>query len=183
VDEVIAAGIPFILAITNKFAVSADRRHAATLAVMDTYKVPPGLTSVINSCPLMIHGIANPLAKDIQDEHRDWGQQAHHILSGPFNLVQRPFRKREVVLGPEGVQNLQALVHSMLLQQEEVATEEFARQNLALETAKELAHATLMSSRHGQGRFAGATTAAAVGAGFGVIVAVIVGAATSLRKP
>jgi hypothetical protein len=183
VDEVIAAGIPFILAITNKFAVSADRRHAATLAVMDTYKVPPGLTSVINSCPLMIHGIANPLAKDIQDEHRDWGQQAHHILSGPFNLVQRPFRKREVVLGPEGVQNLQALVHSMLLQQEEVATEEFARQNLALETAKELANATLMSGRHGQGKFAGATTAAAVGAGFGVIVAVIVGAATSLRKP
>jgi hypothetical protein len=98
-----------------------------------------------------------------------------------MNLVQRPFRRREVVQSPQGVENLQTLVHNVLIEQEEAAMKEFSRQALAYETAKEMA--SLEANKHDYNRLAGATTAAGIGAGFGLVVAVLVGAANSLRKP
>jgi pimeloyl-ACP methyl ester carboxylesterase len=177
-DEVAAAGVPFILAITNKFAVSADRRHLATVGVMETYQVPPNLTVVINSCPHVVHGVVQD---EVQEEKEGAGWQPQRLISGSMNLVQRPFRRREVVQSPQGVENLQTLVHNVLIEQEEAAMKEFSRQALAYETAKEMA--SLEANKHDYNRLAGATTAAGIGAGFGLVVAVLVGAANSLRKP
>lgn len=178
-DEVVAAGVPCILAITNKFGVSADRRQMAAVGVMETYQVPPNLTVVVNSIPHVVHGVIN----ESQDEKEDAGWQAQRLISGPMNLVQRPFRRREVVQPPQGVHHLQALVHSVLLEQEEAAMEELSRQTLAYQNAKELSQATMEANRQGHGKYAGATAAAGIGAGFGLVVAIIVAATNSLRKP
>jgi hypothetical protein len=176
-DEVAAAGVPFILTITNKFAVSADRRQIATQGVMETYQVPPSRSVVVNSCPHVVHG----LVTDTLVEREGAGWQPQRIITGSMNLVQRPFRKKEVVQPSQGIENLQALVHSVLLEQEEAAMKEFSKQVLAYEEAKEMDK--LEAIVHGRDRFAGATTAAGIGAGFGLVIAFMLGAANSLRKP
>ncbi|KAG0584295.1 hypothetical protein KC19_3G200400 [Ceratodon purpureus] len=176
-DEVTAAGVPFILTITNKFAVSADRRQIATQGVLDTYQVPPTRSVVVNSCPHVVHGVVT----DTLVENEGGGWQPQRLITGSMNLVQRPFRKKEVVQPSQGIENLQALVHSVLLEQEEAAMKEFSKQVLAYEDAKEMDKLEAFSQ--GRDRFAGATTAAGIGAGFGLVIAFVVGAANSLRKP
>lgn len=176
-DEVAAARVPFILTITNKFAVSADRRHIATMGVMDTYQVPPNRSVVVNSCPHVVHGVAT----DSLVETETSGWQPQRIISGSMNLVQRPFRKNPMVQKAEGIENLQALVHSVLLEQEEAAMKEFSKQVLAYQDAKDMDQ--LKAINQGRDRFAGATTAAGIGAGFGLVIAVMLGAVNSLRKP
>lgn len=177
IDEVTAAGVPFILTITNKFAVSADRRQLATTGVMETYQVPPNRSVVVNSCPHVVHGVVT----DTFIEKEGAGWQPQRILAGSMNLVQKPFRKKEVVQPSQGIENLQALVHRVLLEQEEAAMKEFSKQVLAYEDAKEMDK--LEAINHVRDRFAGATTAAGIGAGFGLVIAFMVGAANSLRKP
>jgi len=176
-DEVAAARVPFILTITNKFAVSADRRQIATMGVMDTYQVPLNRSVVVNSCPHVVHGVAT----DSLVETESSGWQPQRIISGSMNLVQRPFRKNPMVQKAEGIENLQALVHSVLLEQEEAAMKEFSKQVLAYQDAKDMDQ--LKAINHGRDRFAGATTAAGIGAGFGLVIAVMLGAVNSLRKP
>lgn len=176
IDEVAAAGVPYILTITNKFAVSADRRQLATMAVMETYQMPPNRSVVVNSCPHVVHGIV----ADSMSEKEGAGWQPR-LLAGSMNLVQRPFRKKEVVKPSEGIENLQALVHRVLLEQEEAAMKEFSKQVLAYEEAKEIDK--LEANNLNRDKFAGATTAAGIGAGFGLVIAFMVGAANTLRKP
>ena len=176
-DEVTAAGVPFILTITNKFAVSADRRQIATMGVLETYQVPPNRSVVVNSCPHVVHGV---VTDTLVEKEEGAGWQPQRIIAGSMNLVQRPFRKKEVVQSSEGIETLQALVHSVLLEHEEAAIKEFSKQVLAYENAKEMDKLESISQRD---RFAGATTAAGIGAGFGLVIAFILGAANSRRRP
>ncbi|CAI0561215.1 unnamed protein product [Linum tenue] len=50
-EEAKALGIPWVLAITNKFSVSAHQQKAAIDAVLQAYQASPSSTEVINSCP------------------------------------------------------------------------------------------------------------------------------------
>ncbi|BBN16438.1 hypothetical protein MPTK1_7g06310 [Marchantia polymorpha subsp. ruderalis] len=194
-DEVHAAGIPLVLAITNKFAVSADRRFVAARTVMNTYHIPSKHSVVVNSCPHTVHGVASETLESLisAEEAALKGpvqpkvqSAAQRLLSGPMNLVPRPFRKREVVLPSEGVKKLTSLVHEVLSTKEEAASEELAKEQLALQTAEELVQAARENAKLGgqkSGPAAAAAVGAAFGAGLGVFVAIVVGAASALRKP
>eukprot|EP00897_Mesotaenium_endlicherianum_P004946 jgi/Mesen1/447/ME000101S10674 len=57
-DEARLAGIPVVLAITNKYAASSERRHLAVASVMETYGIPPSATVVVNSRPFAVAGAA-----------------------------------------------------------------------------------------------------------------------------
>ncbi|CAM6107339.1 unnamed protein product [Calypogeia fissa] len=191
-DEVATAGIPVVLAITNKFAVSADRRHLAALTIMNTYQVPPSLTVVVNSLPYSVHGLSNESFDKVVPaiEASSKGPAgnglvqgaAQRLFFGPMKLVPRPFGKREVVLPTEGISKLTSLIQTVLSDKEESTFEDLAKEHLALQSAEELVESARKSATK-----SGAATAAAVGAafgaGFGVIVAVVVGAANALRKP
>lgn len=127
-DEVTTAGIPVVLAITNKFAVSADRRHLAALTIMNTYQVPASLTVVVNSCPYSVHGLSSEsldsLVPALEASSKGPVQgAAQRLFFGPMRLVPRPFGKREVVLPTEGINKLISLVHNVLSDQEESAFE------------------------------------------------------------
>ncbi|KAJ7539421.1 hypothetical protein O6H91_11G091900 [Diphasiastrum complanatum] len=187
-DEVVAAGVPLILAITNKFSVSADRRQTAATAVMETYRIPPDLAVIVNSCPYSVHGYGaiDTSQRSIGARNRPGSSNftlqgtAQKIMSGPVNLVQMPFRKRDVVLPVEGVTELHNLIHKVLLSHEEAAFEELARESLAMEVEEKSAHPLVKGTRYFPGK-PGTGAAAAVGASFGIFAAIILGA-TSLRK-
>jgi hypothetical protein len=131
-DEVTHAGIPVVLAITNKYAVSADRRHLAAATIMNTYSVPSNLTAVVNSCPHSVHGVSSETfdsvipaleaSKGLTGNGIVQGA-AQRLFFGPMKLVQRPFGKRELVLPPEGINKLSSLVERVLSEHEEAAFE------------------------------------------------------------
>lgn len=192
-DAVTTAGIPYVMAITNKFAVSADRRKTAAAAVMETYRVPSHQSVIVNSCPYAVHGIGDSSTDGLEKVIDERGRRStalismvqgarQRLISAPIHLVQLPFRRKEVVLPVEGVKTLCALVHRVLLDNEEVALLELSREYLLLEMQNELAQATNQAREH---EHALSTTAAAsaIGAGLGLVVAVVVAATSSLRKP
>ncbi|KAL2611034.1 hypothetical protein R1flu_022726 [Riccia fluitans] len=189
-DEVQKAGIPLILAITNKFAVSADRRLVAARTVMNEYRVSPRHSVLVNSCPHTVHGVSSeslePFPPAEGSDPPKVQNAAQRLLSSSINFVPRPFRRKEVVLPSEGVKKLTSLVHEVLLSSEEAASEELAKEQLALQIAEELVQAAKENSKfHAvkSGPAAAAAVGAALGAGFGVFVAVVVGAASAFRKP
>ncbi|KAL3682223.1 hypothetical protein R1sor_000245 [Riccia sorocarpa] len=189
-DEVQKAGIPLLLAITNKFAVSADRRLVAARTVMTEYRVSPRQAVLVNSRPHTVHGVASEtLESSPPAEGPDPPKvqnAAQRLLSNSISFVPRPFRRKEVVLPSEGVKKLTTLVHEVLQSKEEAAAEELAKEQLALQTAEELVQAAKENNKFSalkSGPAAAAAVGAALGAGFGVFVAIVVGAASALRKP
>lgn len=176
-DEVVAAGIPLILAITNKFAVSADQRQVCAAGVMDTYQVPPSLTVLVNSCPykrsgVQVHSDGHPA------DAAAGGSKS--LRSRSMKLVQMPFRRSNELLPVQGVKSLQELIHTVLLSSEEDARQELLKEVTALEMANKV---KVMSSHSKPGQAAAAAVGAALGAGMGVFIAILLGAANSLGKP
>ena len=55
------AGVPLILAVTNKFATSAERRYPAAASVMEAYHVAPSHVAIVNSRPYIVQGALHPL--------------------------------------------------------------------------------------------------------------------------
>ncbi|XP_059457285.1 uncharacterized protein LOC132187117 [Corylus avellana] len=185
-DEAKSLGIPWVLAITNKFSVSAHQQKAAVDAVVQAYQASLSTTGVINSCPYVMPGAASAslsLGATVGDSDGRMGAQK--FLFAPINLVRRPFQKKDIVLPVEGVTSLCQLVHCVLRSHEEASLQELGRDRLLVELARE--RAMVMDARGDSQAKASSLTAAAVGAsvgaGLGIVLAVVMGAASALRKP
>ncbi|KAG4137818.1 hypothetical protein ERO13_D07G095400v2 [Gossypium hirsutum] len=184
-DQAKSLGIPWVLAITNKFSVSAHQQRAAINTVIQAYQASPSTTEVVNSCPYVMPGAASSsLPWGVMSENSDGRMGVQKFLSAPIDLVRRPFRRKDTVLPVEGVDSLCHVVHRVLWSHEEASLEELARDRLSLELARE--HAMAIDKKDSQAK-ASALTSAAVGASFGagvgVVLALVMGAASALRKP
>jgi hypothetical protein len=119
-DEAKCLGIPWVLAITNKFAVSAHHQKAAIDAALKAYQVSPSSVEVINSCPYVMPGFAGAsLSWESTNAEPDKRVGAQKLLFAPINFVRRPFQKREIVLQVEGVNALCQQIHRVLRSHEE----------------------------------------------------------------
>lgn len=191
-DEVDAAGVPWVLAITNKFAVSADQLKLTAKNVVETYQVHSNMFVVVNSCAYAVHGIGTELnvwnsgeitSKELNANHRIQGP-VQRLISAPISLVQMPFRRKEVILPIEGVNTLWKIIQHVLMSNEESAFQELARERLLIEEAREKSEiAVPVKYSNGKADSAmAATVGAALGAGLGIIIAIIKGAASASRK-
>jgi hypothetical protein len=127
-DEVMSARIPSILAITNKFAVSADQRQSASASVSKAYQFPSDLSVVINSSPYALHqqyGVGsdkNSVAAEDKlsvDVVQRRIANLNRLIAAPISLIQLPFRRKGLVLPIEGVKDLRDLVNRVLLEHED----------------------------------------------------------------
>ena len=125
-DEVASARIPRILAITNKFAVSAEQRQSASASVIRTYQIPSDLSVIVNSSPYVLqqHRVGGDDSSITQEK---LGVDAverrmanlNRLIAAPISLIQLPFRRKDMVLPIDGVKNLRDLVNRVLLEHED----------------------------------------------------------------
>lgn len=193
-DEVNSAKIPSILAITNKFAISADRRQQAAATVIQAYQMPSSFSVVMNSSTYAVHEIEGANSAVVQERSVDVAGRrlanlnaimqgaTQKIISAPISLIQRPFRRKEVVLPVEGVKHLRELVNKVLLDHEDAALMELAKEQLLLEMKYVQAQVADQSQKHEKG-LSSSAAASAVGASLGLFVALVAAAASGLRKP
>ncbi|KAF2284577.1 hypothetical protein GH714_027267 [Hevea brasiliensis] len=186
-DEAKALGIPWVLAVTNKFSVSAHQQKAAIDAVLQAYQASVSTTEVVNSCPYVIHTAAASASLSLAAAERDSGGRigGEKLIFAPINLVRRPFQRRDTIFPVEGVNSLCQLVHRVLRSHEEASLQELARDRLLAELTRERAMAT-DARRESQAKASSLTAAAvgaSLGAGVGLVLAVVMGAASALRKP
>ncbi|XP_010241772.1 PREDICTED: uncharacterized protein LOC104586294 isoform X2 [Nelumbo nucifera] len=185
-NEAKALGIPWVLAITNKFSVSAHQQKAAINAVLHAYQTSPSTTEVINSCPYVTPSAAiTPQSWGTMDDGDKGKTATQKIILAPINIVRMPFQKKATVLPEEGVTALCQLIHRALRSQEEASFKELARDQLLLELAREQAMAG-DANRVAQSKGNSMTSAAvgaSLGAGLGLVLAIVMGAASALRKP
>lgn len=119
-DEAKSVGIPWVLAITNKFSVSAHQQKASIDAVVQSYQASPRTTGVINSCPYVMPSAASTtLLWGASVGDVDGRSGAQKLLFAPINFVRRPFQKKEMILPVEGVNSLRQIVHHVLRSHEE----------------------------------------------------------------
>ncbi|KAD3068467.1 hypothetical protein E3N88_36347 [Mikania micrantha] len=178
-DEAKSLGIPWVLAITNKFSVSAHQQKRAVDAVLQAYRAVPSTTEVVNSCPYVM-----PTAASSLTDPNEW-LGPHKLIAGPVNLVKRSFQKKSTTLPVEGVGALCQLVHRVIHNHEEVALQEFANERLMAELAKGR-ESKVDASQDAMAKANSLTAAAvgaSVGAGVGLVMAIVMGAASALRKP
>ncbi|KAK6940458.1 Fungal lipase-like domain [Dillenia turbinata] len=184
-DEAKALGIPWILAITNKFSVSAHQQRAAIDAVLKAYRASPSFTEVINSRPYVLPGAGNTSSWSEIEEISKERISPQKLIFAPINFFQGPFQRKVPILPVEGVTAFCQLAHRVLRSQEEASRQEFAHDRLLLELARE--HAMRVDAdRDSQAKTSSMTAAAvgaSLGAGLGVVLAVVMGAASALRKP
>lgn len=185
-DEAKSLGIPWVLAITNKFSVSAHQQRAAVDAVVQAYQGSLSTTGIVNSCPYVMPGAATAsLSCAATGGDSDGRITAQKFLFAPINLVRRPFLKKDIVLPVEGVTSLCQLVHRVLKSHEEASFQEFSRDRLMIELARERAMVMDKSgdSQAKASSLTAATVGASLGAGLGIVLALVMGAASALRKP
>ncbi|KAL3850451.1 hypothetical protein ACJIZ3_012333 [Penstemon smallii] len=174
-DEAKSLGVPWVLAITNKFSVSAHQQKAAINAVIQAYQASPSTTEVINSCPYVMPSATDAsLPWSAMDQDPDGPTGGQKLIFAPLNLVRRPFKKKPAVLPVDGVSALCRLVHR-----------ELARDRIFFELARERAAAgdAHRDAQPKSNSLSAAAVGASVGAGVGIMLAVVMGAASALRKP
>ncbi|CAL0329539.1 unnamed protein product [Lupinus luteus] len=186
-DEAKSLGIPWVLAITNKFSVSAHHQNTAIEAVLKAYQASPSSTEVINSCPYVMPGFAGATQSwDSTNEDSSYARMgAQRLLLAPINFVTRPFHKKEIILPVEGVNSLCQQIHRVLRSQEESSFQELTKDRLMIELAREQAM-SIDASKDAQAKAVSLNSAAvgaSVGAGLGIVMAIVMGAASALRKP
>lgn len=121
-DEAKALGIPWVLAITNKFSVSAHQQRTVIDAVVQAYQASPSTTEVINSCPYVMPGAASAsLPWNGAGGDSDGRMGAQKLLLAPINLVRKPFQRKDTIFPVEGINSLCQLVHRVLRSHEEVS--------------------------------------------------------------
>lgn len=121
-DEAKSLGIPWVLAITNKFSVSAHQHNEAINGVLKAYQASQSITSVINSCPYFIAGAAGaPVSWKNGETDSDTKVGTGKFVFAPTNLSWRPFQKKAAILPIEGVTSFCQLVHRVLRDDEEAA--------------------------------------------------------------
>lgn len=185
-DEAKSVGIPWVLAITNKFSVSAHQQKASIDAVVQSYQASPRTTGVINSCPYVMPSAASTtLLWGASVGDVDGRSGAQKLLFAPINFVRRPFQKKEMILPVEGVNSLRQIVHHVLRSHEEESLQELARDRLLIELSRDRALAMNASrdSKAKENSLSAAAVGASLGAGLGIVLAVVMGAASALRKP
>ncbi|KAJ6687120.1 F21O3.11 PROTEIN [Salix purpurea] len=185
-DEAKALGIPWVIAVTNKFSVSAHQQKAAIDDVLQAYQASPNTAEVVNSCPYVMSSAASAslsLTATNQDPHGKTGAQK--LSFAPINLVRWPFQKQDTIFPVEGVNSLCQLVHRALQSHEEASLQEFARDRLLADLAREhaLAIDASQNSKAKASSLSSAAVGASLGAGLGIVLAVVMGAASALRKP
>ncbi|KAM6564817.1 hypothetical protein CsatB_024815 [Cannabis sativa] len=182
-DEAKSLGIPWILAMTNKFSVSAHQQKAVIDAVIQAYQASPSTAGIINSCPYVIHSAATAsLSLGATDDGRVGAQR---FIYAPINFIQRPFQRKETILPVEGVDSLCQLAHRVLRSHEEASLEELCKERLLVELVRDRARAKGAGgdSKAKESSITAAAVGASVGAGLGLVLAVVMGAASALRKP
>lgn len=183
-NEAKALGIPWVLAITNKFSVSAHQQRAAIDAVMQAYQASPSTTEVINSCPYVMPGaVSASLSWGASGGDSDGRSGAQKLLHAPINLVWRPFQRKDNILPVEGINSLGQLVHRVLRTHEEVSFQEIATDRLLAELERERVMAIDANAKAKSSSMTAAAVGASLGAGIGLVLAVVMGAASALRKP
>lgn len=187
-DEAKALGVPWVLAITNKFSVSAHQQRAAVDAVLKAYQASPSSTEIVNSCPYVIHTAGNSYASLSSVGAREdagKGMIPQGLVLGPLNFVRRPFQRKATILPVEGVDSFHHLVHRELRSREESSFEEFARDRLLLELSRDRTREAggKADPQDKANSISAATIGASLGAGLGIVLAVVMGAASALRKP
>ncbi|XP_051143282.1 uncharacterized protein LOC127259746 isoform X2 [Andrographis paniculata] len=184
IDEAKSLGIPWVLAVTNKFSVSAHQQKAAINAVLQAYQASPSLTEVINSCPYVMPSAVGDSpswrAANIITERTKDGWK---LVFDPIKLVRKPFQKKPAVLPVEGVTSLCQLIHRVLRSNEDAALQELTRDRIFFELARERAAIRDAAAAGKSSSVSAAAVGASVGAGVGIILAVVMGAASALRKP
>ncbi|XP_062223308.1 uncharacterized protein LOC133922131 [Phragmites australis] len=185
-NEAKALGIPWILAITNKFSVSAHEQNTLISSAMEAYQASPETTRVVNSSPFLMPSASNSL-QPVGTTTGNLANKDHSDRSvyRPVNFALSPFQRKDIVMHVEGVTALRQLVHQVVLDNEEPAFEDLARERLSLDLAREKA-ASLQEKQRPPKRDSSVTAAAvgaSLGAGLGIVMAVIMGAASALRKP
>jgi len=119
-DEAKSLGIPWVFAISNKFAVSAHHQKAAIDAALKAYQASPSSTEIINSCPYVMPGFAGAsLSLDTTNTDSSTRVGAQRLIFAPINFVRRPFLKKEIVLPVERVNSLCQQIHHILRSHEE----------------------------------------------------------------
>ncbi|KAG0533023.1 hypothetical protein BDA96_04G156400 [Sorghum bicolor] len=185
-DEAKALSIPWILAISNKFSVSAHEQNTLISSAMEAYQASPEMTKVVNSSPFLMPSARNSLQR-IRSAAENSGNKdpANRSAYLPVNFALSPFQRKDVVMHVEGVSALRQLVHQVVLNNEEQAFEELARDRLLQELAREKAASLQMKQKPPKrdGSVTAAAVGASLGAGLGIVMAVIMGAASALRKP
>nr|GMD67009.1 uncharacterized protein LOC109162383 isoform X1 [Ipomoea batatas] len=185
-DEAKSLGIPWVLAITNKFSVSAHQQKAAIDSVLHAYQASPSTTEVINSCPYVLPSASGaPLSWKTEGVGPKEIIGAHKLIFAPLKLVTRPFRKKDSVFPVEGVSTLCEVIHRVLRSYEEAALQEFAKDRLFFELIKEHAAAAnaTREAKAKENALSAATVGASLGAGLGIVLAVVMGAGSAWRKP
>ncbi|KAL0561743.1 hypothetical protein IC582_002184 [Cucumis melo] len=186
-DEAKSLGIPWVLAITNKFSVSAHQQKAVIEAVLQAYQASPSTTGIINSSPyVFIPGAATAsLSTSAIIGDSDVKMAAQKLFLAPINLVRRPFQRKETVLPVEGVNSLCQLIHRVLRSHEETSFQELARERLFMELEYErgMSMDATRDAKAKENSLTSAAVGASLGAGLGIVLAVVMGAASALRKP
>jgi len=119
-DEAKTLGIPWVLAITNKFAVSAHHQKAAIEAALTAYEASPSSAEVINSCPYVMPGfVGASISLDAINTSSTKRVGAEKFVFAPINFIRKPFLKREIVFPVEGVNSLCQQIHQILRSREE----------------------------------------------------------------
>lgn len=184
-DEAKALSVPWVLAITNKFSVSAHQQKTLVKDAMDAYEASPNMTEVVNSCPFVMPSATTSLRAPALVDDLSKMESAQRLLQAPLMLARIPFQRKENVLPVQGITAFRQLVHRVLRSQEEIAFEELANERLSIELAREQERA-LSTRQDSEGKGSSITAAAigaSLGAGLGIVLAVVMGAASALRKP
>ncbi|CAK9140878.1 unnamed protein product [Ilex paraguariensis] len=185
-DEAKSLETPWVLAITNKFSVSAHQQKAAIDAVLQAYRASPSTAELINSCPYIMPSAAGaPVSWGAGDRDSDKMMDTQKLIFAPLNFVRRPFQKKAATLPVEGVSSLCQLIRRVLRSHEEAALQELARDRLFLELVREHAIAAdaIRDAQARENSLTAAAVGASLGAGLGVVLAIVMGAASALRKP
>ncbi|CAA0381662.1 unnamed protein product [Arabidopsis thaliana] len=180
-DEVKSLGIPWVLAITNKFSVSAHQQKSAIEAVLQAYQASPNTTGIVNSIPYIISGSGtSSLPWAAVNAGNDGAVGVPKMIFAPLDLVKKPFQRKDTVFPVDGVNSLCELVHRVLQTQEEACFQELARDRLLVELAKDR---VVDGSQAKSSSMSAAAVGASLGAGLGLVLAVVMGAGSALRKP
>ncbi|VVA96811.1 unnamed protein product [Arabis nemorensis] len=180
-DEVKSLGIPWVLAITNKFSVSAHQQKSIIEAVLQAYQASPSTTGIVNSIPYVISGSgSSSLPWAAVNAGNEGPVGAQKLIFAPLDLVKKPFQRKDTVFPVDGVNSLCQLVHRVLQTQEEACFQELARERLLVELAKDRA---VDGSPAKSSSMSAAAVGASLGAGLGLVLAVVMGAGSALRKP
>lgn len=180
-DEVKSLGIPWVLAITNKFSVSAHQQKTMIEAVLQAYQASPNSTGIVNSIPYVISGSGgSSLPWAAVNAGNEGSLGAQKLIFAPLDLVKKPFQRKDTVFPVDGVSSLCQLVHRVLQTQEQACFEELARDRLLVELARSGA---VDGSQAKSSSMSAAAVGASLGAGLGLVLAVVMGAGSALRKP